>query len=251
MKKILTTIIVLAFTQSIFSQIENCSECDSRKYSEKDISQLSLLELKILRNEIFARHQYVFKNDRLSDYFLGKYDWYKPNYNSKNKIELNDFEKQNISLLLDKENEKEALKLKIIEQLKSLKQALINNDSIKTNSVIEKVINENQFEHSSAIKKELNDILSDINLDGIHWYNEKGLFKRTTDDGYFLNETSIKIEGNNIILNYSDIGYSELYNDETAFSFGSNFDSVNEYQSWYTFKIQNNQLILVEHQAAG
>ncbi len=70
MKNIFTLIIILAFTKCAFSQIENCSECDSKKYSEKDISYLSLLELRILRNEIFARHQYVFKDDRLIDYFL-------------------------------------------------------------------------------------------------------------------------------------------------------------------------------------
>ena len=251
MKKILILIIILVFTQSVFSQIENCSECDSKKYSEKDISHLSLLELKILRNEIFARHQYVFKDDRLSDYFLNKYDWYKPNYKLENKIELNDFENQNISLLLKKENEKVALKTIIIEQIKALKQALINNDTTKVNSVISKVVKGNSDDYSNSIKRELNEILSKINLDGIHWYNENGLFKVTTDDGYLLNETSIKIEGAVIILRYADIGHSELFKNDTAFSFGSGFYSENEYQSWYTFEIQNNKLILIEHQVAG
>ncbi len=251
MKKILTLIIILAFTQSAFSQIENCSECDSRIYSEKEISHLSLLELKILRNEIFARHQYVFKDERLSDYFSDKYDWYKPNYNSENKIELNDFEKQNISLLLDNENEKEVLKATIIEQLKALKQALTNNDTIKVNSVISEVVKGSSDDYSNSIKRELNEILSKLNLDEIHWYNENGLFKVTTDDGHFLNEISIKIESPIIILRYADIGHSELLKDETVFSFGSDFYSENEYQSWFTFEIQNNKLILIAHQAAG
>ncbi len=251
MKKILILIIILAFTKNAFSQIENCSECDSKKYSKKDISHLSLLELKILRNEIFARHQYVFKDDRLIDYFSDKYDWYKPNYKSENKIELNDFENQNISLLLEKENEKVALKTIIIKQIKALKQALINNDITKVNSVISEVVKGSSDDYSNSIKRELNEILSKLNLDEIHWYNENGLFKVTTDDGHFLNETSIKIESSIIILRYADTGHSELLKDETVFSFGSDFYSENEYQSWYTFEIQNNKLILIEHQAAG
>ncbi|QVY66803.1 YARHG domain-containing protein [Polaribacter sp. Q13] len=97
-KKILELILIFTVTQSVFSQIENCLECNSRKYSEKDIRHLTFLELKILRNEIFARHQYVFSDDGLSDYFLSKYDWYKPNNKLGNNIELNRFKKENISL---------------------------------------------------------------------------------------------------------------------------------------------------------
>ena len=251
MKKITILILLFAFTQSIFSQIKNCRECDSKNYSEKDISHLTLLELKILRNEIFARHQYVFKNDRLKDYFLERYDWYKPDYKSENKIELNNFEQKNSSLFLKKEKEKITFKKTIIEKLKVFKQALINNDTITANAGISKFVSDNKYENLSSIRKELNEILTSINIDGIHWYNERGLFKVTTDDGHFLNETSVTINGSRVIVQYADIGHSELLKDETAFSFGSDFYSENEYQSWYTFEIQNNELILIEHQAAG
>lgn len=128
---------------------------------------------------------------------------------------------------------------------------MINNDATKINSVINEVIKGNSVDYSNSIKRELNKILSKLNLDKIHWYNENGLFKVTTDDGHFLNETSIKIESSIITLRYADIGHSELLKGETAFSFGSDFYSENEYQSWYTFEIQNNKLILIEHQVAG
>ncbi len=251
MKKTLLLIIIFAFTQNVFSQIKDCSACDSKKYSEKDINHLSLLELKIFRNEIFARHQYVFKNDRLKDYFLGRYDWYKPNYKSENKIELNNFEKENSNLFLKKENDKIELKKTIIEKLSAFKQALISNNTLMTNASISKFITDNEYENSLSIRKELNEILISINIERIHWYNERGLFKVTIDDGHFINETSVKINGSRIILQYANIGYSELLKDETTFSFGSDFYSENEYQSWYTFEIQNNELILIEHQAAG
>lgn len=252
MKKILLLLIIIfAFTQNIFSQIINCSECDSKKYSEKEINHLSLLELKVLRNEIFARHQYVFKNDRLKDYFLERYDWYKPNYKLENIIELNNFEKENSRLFLKKENEKVELKKTIIKKLNLFKQALISSDTLTTNTSISKFVIDNEYVNSNSIRKELKEILISINITRIHWYNESGLFKRTIDDGYFINEIAVKINGSKIILQYANIGHSELLKDETAFSFGSDFYSENEYQSWYTFEIQNNELILIEYQAAG
>lgn len=244
-------IIAILFSQSSFSQISDCSACSSKVYTYQDISHLSLLELKILRNEIFARHQYVFKDERLSDYFLENYTWYKPDYNSENNIKLNAIEKQNINLFSKHENEKEALKTNIIKELKDLKNATINNDTISINQIINKVTNSTQKEYFNELKNELKAIISEINIDEINWYNEKGLFKITTDNGYSIKETSAKIDSNTIILSYAYIGYSELLSDKTAFKFGSNFDSTNEYAVWYTFKIKDNKLTLIEIQAAG
>ena len=251
MKNILYILLIILVSQSGYSQIKNCSECDTKVYTYEDISHLSLLELKILRNEIFARHQYVFKDERLSDYFLENYTWYKPNYTSENNVNLNGIEKQNINLLLKYENEKEVLKKTIIEELKDLKHSLINNDTININSSINRVTKAEQKEFYNDIKSELIDILSQINIDGVHWYNEKGLFKITTDDGHYISEASIKIDSSTIILSFVYVGYSELLSEETAFKFGSDFDSTNEYASWYTFKIIDNKLVLIEHQAAG
>ena len=249
MKNFYTLIIFLSLTVCSFSQIANCSECHKTAYSKKDVNHLSLLELKIFRNEIFARHQYLFKDDRLTDYFLNKYDWYKPDYKTAVTITLNDVEKKNINLLLELETIKEDLKKTTIITLQDFKLALIKNDSLKINIALTTEI-ENNVDPIS-MKRELKKVLSKIDIDGIHWHNEKGLFKITTDDGYFLNEVSIVISNNQITLRYADIGYSELFNDDTAFSFGSNFDSVNEYQSWYVFEIKNDLLILISHQAAG
>lgn len=251
MKNIFYLTMIILFSQSSFSQINDCAECDTKTYSYEDINHLSLLELKILRNEIFARHQYVFKDSRLSDYFLENYDWYKPDYESENNIELNTIEKQNVNLLLKYENKKEDLKTTIIKELKKIKRAQATNDTIIINRLVNKVVNKNQKEYSNDIKSELKDILSVINIDQINWYNEKGLFKVTTDDGHFIKETTIKIHGDSIILSYAYMGYSELLSDETAFKFGSTFYSENEYASWYTFKIIDNELVLIEHLAAG
>lgn len=51
----------------------------TRKLTYSDISSLSKSQLRILRNEIYARHGYIFKSADLKAYF-GRYEWYKPRY---------------------------------------------------------------------------------------------------------------------------------------------------------------------------
>jgi hypothetical protein len=251
MRNIFYLIIAILCSQSSFSQINDCSECNTKAYTYNDISHLSLLELKIIRNEIFARHQYVFKDTRLTDYYLENFTWYRPDYNTENNIKLNDIEKENISLLLKYETKKEVLKTTIVEELKEIKRTLIKDETIAIDFIINRVARSEQKEFYNDIKNELKAILSLINIDEIHWYNEKGLYKITTDDGHFISEISIAIDSDTVTLSQANMGYSELLNDDTAFKFGSDFDSTNEYASWYTFKIIDNELVLIEHQAAG
>ena len=61
------------------------------------LSYYSQTELKMIRNEIFARHGYIFKGADTKDYFV-KQEWYKPQYdNVANK--LSELEKLNIELI--------------------------------------------------------------------------------------------------------------------------------------------------------
>lgn len=70
--------------------------------NDKDVNQLSKLELKLLRNEIFARHGYIFKSKDLQEYFSKK-SWYNPQYEDITH-KLTDIDKQNIELILKHEN---------------------------------------------------------------------------------------------------------------------------------------------------
>lgn len=60
-------------------------------------SNLSKEDLKIMRNEIFARHGYIFKTPELKNYFKNQ-SWYKPQYNNVDK-DLTEIEKKNILLI--------------------------------------------------------------------------------------------------------------------------------------------------------
>lgn len=77
-------------------------------YSEKVIGRaqlqlLSLWQLKILRNTIYAYHGMIFK-DRALDKYFRKYDWYKPSSDFK-ESDLNKTEKDNVNAILNYEKE--------------------------------------------------------------------------------------------------------------------------------------------------
>ena len=68
-----------------------------RPLSAEDVENLNGWELKIMRNEIFARHGYIFKTDEMKEYF--KYQsWYQPKYDNVDDM-LTKVEKENIKLI--------------------------------------------------------------------------------------------------------------------------------------------------------
>ena len=51
------------------------ADSDSRYLKASDLKKLSKKELRLARNELYARHGYIFEDEELSEYFNGK-DWY-------------------------------------------------------------------------------------------------------------------------------------------------------------------------------
>jgi len=67
----------------------------SKEYLRDDqLKYLDKTELLILRNEIFARHGYIFKREDLKGYF-NQFDWYYPRFNDVSHL-LNEVELYNI-----------------------------------------------------------------------------------------------------------------------------------------------------------
>jgi hypothetical protein len=62
-----------------------------------DVNHLSKDELSIMRNEIFARHGFIFKTQKMIDYF-SKQNWYSPMYNDVNGS-LSPIEQKNIQFI--------------------------------------------------------------------------------------------------------------------------------------------------------
>ncbi|MEK1829325.1 YARHG domain-containing protein [Priestia megaterium] len=72
-------------------------DSDSYKLSYSDISSLSSSELRLARNEIYARHGYVFKSKDLQAYFYEK-SWYTPDSSFRDSY-LSSVEKYNVDFI--------------------------------------------------------------------------------------------------------------------------------------------------------
>jgi len=68
-----------------------------RLLTEADIRGKSRAELRIMRNEIFARHGHIFQSQDLRDHFSAM-DWYNPRFNDVTHL-LNDIERQNVAFI--------------------------------------------------------------------------------------------------------------------------------------------------------
>lgn len=72
-------------------------ESSSRLLTGKDLEGLAVYTLDLARNEIFARHGYIFSNEQYRSYFSNK-SWYSPNEAYQENL-LNDIEKKNANFL--------------------------------------------------------------------------------------------------------------------------------------------------------
>lgn len=75
-----------------------------RYYNSNELASLSKDELRIARNEIYARHGRIFNDDELRAYFMSK-EWYEPRTEEVSESELNDYEKNNRDLIKELENQ--------------------------------------------------------------------------------------------------------------------------------------------------
>ncbi len=78
-------------------------EASAKYLTNEDLRYLTKTELQIMRNEIFARHGYIFKtNPQMISYFNNQ-SWYTPRYNDVNYL-LSEIEKSNLDLIKSYEN---------------------------------------------------------------------------------------------------------------------------------------------------
>ena len=83
-----------AMANSPSVRFPNTSE---RLLTKRELSRYSRWELKIMRNEIFAKYGYIFKSEDLRNYF-NKQSWYKPRYSDVSD-KLTAIEKENVATI--------------------------------------------------------------------------------------------------------------------------------------------------------
>ena len=76
---------------------------ENRPISDKMLQGLSLHELRLLRNEIYARHGRSFRAEWLQQYFFNQ-PWYVPDENFKDE-QLSGFDKTNVETIVKRENQ--------------------------------------------------------------------------------------------------------------------------------------------------
>ncbi|WP_144555450.1 YARHG domain-containing protein [Bacillus sp. X1(2014)] len=74
---------------------------DQRRLSESELANLTLEELRLARNEIYARHGYIFNSENLNSYFQQK-SWYHEDA-SYDGITLSEIEKYNVEMIQNSE----------------------------------------------------------------------------------------------------------------------------------------------------
>jgi len=78
----------------------------TKMISTDELKNKDLSELRIIRNEIFARKDYIFKSEDLKKHFLS-FDWYDPQLTNVDSL-LTDIDKKNIQTILELENKLKA-----------------------------------------------------------------------------------------------------------------------------------------------
>jgi hypothetical protein len=98
--------VFIIFFIAFFSLIQISARCSTvckypegsnRYLTSEDLAGKSLWELKVMRNEIFARYGYKFKSEEMRKYF-DKQKWYEPKYDDVTS-KLTDIENANIKLI--------------------------------------------------------------------------------------------------------------------------------------------------------
>jgi N-acetylmuramoyl-L-alanine amidase len=80
-------------------------ESRTRNLTEADLKGKSAWELTLIRNEIYARHGYIFKRAELSSYFK-KRSWYRPKTGDQDQIwrQMSETERRNVEFILEYQN---------------------------------------------------------------------------------------------------------------------------------------------------
>lgn len=226
---------------------QDCSQCAVKLLESQIVKELSVDELRLLINEIYARKGYVFKDYRYADYFE-KQSWYKPLHQN-NQIKLNATEEKNVALLKEIIQEKEAKREKIISDFKELKKITQNGDweALKKFSFKKNVEDGELTEYA---KQALKRVLHKIDLDDIHFYKKEGIYKIEMDNGKQKEHFSLRISDDAILLSFSITGFSTLIEKDENSPFEYRSEEVEESYNW-EFDFKNNQLQLVRLQIAG
>lgn len=242
--KNLTIIFFAVFSITATAQtLKDCSTCSGQIIKTEQIKDLSIDEIRLLTNEIFARNGYKFENGRFQNFFEEK-SWYKSKNDNKSVV-FNEIEKKNIKLFQDKTKELKNSQQELVNQLRTFKNLVLNNNKDELKSKFE-FYYENRTGDDEP--KSLKEVLNKINLDDINYYKSTGLNSTMTDNGFVKIVYEISIENENVNLYYNYMAHSKIIEDFDEFT---DYHSENEFMYNWQFEFKNNKLKFIRLAVAG
>lgn len=249
MKKVVLGFIAVTFiyTTNVYGQIiTDCSDCDKKLLTQKNIEGKSLEELSLLRNEIYARKGYQFNSEQYQRYFENQ-SWYK-SARSNNEVKLSSTETKNVDFLKSCENKIQKRRDAAMKDLKALKKALSENNKAIITKYIPKSRYPYNFDRDDAAPG-LGAIFNYLNLDHMHWNKDRAVYSVSIDNGEYTDHYRIYIEGDLITISSSLEANSLIFGD---FDDGySNTHSENESAEIWTFEMQETGIVFKDFQIAG
>ncbi|MDA6068241.1 YARHG domain-containing protein [Flavobacterium sp. AC] len=237
MRQLQIVLAILVFSSTAQAQlIKNCATCLSKNIKPEQIENLSIDELRFLSNDLYARKGYRFKTGDIDSYYSNM-NWYR-SLDNNDKIVLITIEKQNIQMFQQKIAALKAERDKLINELKAFKSFVLSND---------KTILKNRYSFSTQNEqyKNITEALTKINLEDMNWSKNRGLYSVTIDNGDYVMAYELKIDKNNITIQYSSRGGTEI--GESIYP--SEFSD--EYSFWWEFEWQKDKLKFIKMNVAG
>lgn len=240
MKNIFFLLFLFCCFQTKAQSLKDCSNCSTQIIKEEQIKSLSIDEIRLLTNEIFARNGYQFENSRFQNFFEEK-SWYKSKNNNKIVV-FNEIEKKNIKLFQDKTRELKTNQQELINQLKIFKNNVLQNDKLNL---------QKSFNYKAEDKYDteyLLEVMERIDLDNINWYKNVGIHKILVDNGFVIIEYSITIENEKISILYNFMNNSEIIKDLDIYT---DYHSEGEHLYNWQFEYTNNKMNFIRLVVAG
>jgi hypothetical protein len=199
---------IISFSQQNFKG--NYSYASERKLELEELEKLTTFDLRIMRNEIYARHGYIFKSFFMNEYFkIYEETWYNPLYiNVEDK--LTELEKENIRLIKNVEDGTFLSRKIIGDSINDFETAFFkksNSGHVVRNISYDKMYLSVYPNTYNFLIKEINDVVSDYNVDGDHQMTTIELYNVDYSSGGLTiynriktSDKSVKIEAGNKII---------------------------------------------------
>ena len=243
MKRLLVLLLIFCALKGTAQPLKDCATCSTTIIKAEQLKGLSIDEIRLLTNEIFARNGHQFERSRFSEYF-GSKPWYKSKGDNKSVV-FNEIEKQNIKFFQDRTTQLKTGQAELVAQLKAFKALVLAGKTADLKSGFGFT-----YEAQGGIEEAemLKSVFAKIDLDDINYYKNTGLNRVEVDNGFVKRVYGIGISGTGINISYNFMAHSEIIKD---FDVYTDYHSESEFSHNWQFEFKTGKLRFVRSVVAG